>query len=44
VTSGTLRELGMPVAAEAQEHTTAGVLEALVALARRDQGALPQFP
>jgi uroporphyrinogen III methyltransferase/synthase len=36
VTSGTLRELGMPVAAEAQEHTTAGVLEALVALARRE--------
>jgi uroporphyrinogen III methyltransferase/synthase len=33
VTSATIRELGWPVAAEATEYTTAGVLEALVCLA-----------
>jgi uroporphyrinogen III methyltransferase/synthase len=33
VTSAALRELGLPVAAEAEEYTTAGVVRALVALA-----------
>lgn len=35
VTSATIRELGWPVAAEATEATTAGVIEALVRRARR---------
>src|SRR5262249_39914317 len=35
VTSATVRELGLAVAAEAVEYTTAGVVAALVALARR---------
>jgi uroporphyrinogen III methyltransferase/synthase len=35
VTSAAVRDLGLPVAAEAAEYTTAGVLEALVALAGR---------
>ena len=34
VTSGAVRELGLPVAAEAAEYTAAGVAEALVALAQ----------
>jgi uroporphyrinogen III methyltransferase/synthase len=33
VTSATVREMGLPVAAEAKEYTTAGVIAALVALA-----------
>lgn len=33
VTSATIRELGLPVAAEASEYTTSGVLDALVKLA-----------
>jgi uroporphyrinogen III methyltransferase/synthase len=35
VTSAVVRELGLPVAAEAAEYTAAGVAEALVALAQR---------
>jgi uroporphyrinogen III methyltransferase/synthase len=35
VTSQTVRELGLPVAAEATEYTTAGLLDALVSLANR---------
>jgi uroporphyrinogen III methyltransferase/synthase len=35
VTSAAVRELGLPVAAEATEYTTAGVAEALVGLAGR---------
>jgi uroporphyrinogen III methyltransferase/synthase len=33
VTSATIREFGLPVAAEASEYTTAGVIEALIKLA-----------
>jgi uroporphyrinogen III methyltransferase/synthase len=33
VTSATIREFGLPVAAEAREYTTAGVMDALVELA-----------
>ena len=33
VTSATIRELGLPVAAEASEYTAAGVVDALVKLA-----------
>src|SRR5262249_41060270 len=32
-TSGAVRKLGLPVAAEAQEYTTGGIVDALVALA-----------
>jgi uroporphyrinogen III methyltransferase/synthase len=39
VTSATVRELGLPVAAEAAEYTTAGVVEALVRLAGQSTGA-----
>ncbi len=35
-TSATVRELGLPVAAEASEYTTEGVLGAVCGLARRD--------
>jgi uroporphyrinogen III methyltransferase/synthase len=35
VTSATIRELGLPVAAEAEEYTTAGVVDALVRLASK---------
>jgi uroporphyrinogen III methyltransferase/synthase len=35
VTSGAVRQLGLPVAAEAAEYTTAGVVDALLALAAR---------
>ncbi len=35
VTSAAVRDLGLPVAAEAAEYTTAGVVAALTALARR---------
>jgi uroporphyrinogen III methyltransferase/synthase len=35
VTSAAVRELGLPVAAEAKEYTTAGVVDALVQLARQ---------
>jgi uroporphyrinogen III methyltransferase/synthase len=35
VTSATLRELGLPVAAEAREYTTAGVVAALVDLVQQ---------
>jgi uroporphyrinogen III methyltransferase/synthase len=38
VTSAAVRELGLPVAAEAAEYTTAGVVDALVALAGRAEG------
>jgi uroporphyrinogen III methyltransferase/synthase len=36
VTSQTVRELGLPVAAEATEYTTKGLIDTLVGLARRD--------
>jgi uroporphyrinogen III methyltransferase/synthase len=35
VTSATVRELGLPVAAEASEYTMAGVVEALIRLAKK---------
>jgi uroporphyrinogen III methyltransferase/synthase len=38
VTSVAIRELGWPVAAEANEATIAGVIEALVVAARKEQG------
>jgi uroporphyrinogen III methyltransferase/synthase len=38
VTSGTIRELGLPVAAEAAEYTAAGVVDALVKLASAKDG------
>jgi uroporphyrinogen III methyltransferase/synthase len=42
VTSAAVRECGLPVAAEAAEYTTDGVVDALLALARRDErGAHP---
>jgi uroporphyrinogen-III synthase len=34
VTTAAVREMGLPVAAEAQEYTTAGVVAALCACAR----------
>jgi uroporphyrinogen-III synthase len=36
VTSATVAELGLPVAGEATEYTTAGLLKALVDLAERE--------
>jgi uroporphyrinogen III methyltransferase/synthase len=39
VTSAAVRELGLPVAAEAEVYTTAGVVEALQALAGQDRPA-----
>jgi uroporphyrinogen III methyltransferase/synthase len=41
VTSAALRELGLPVAAEAREFTTAGVVQALLDLARRGRPRSP---
>lgn len=38
VTSAAVRELGLPVAAEATEYTTAGVIEALTALVQLQPG------
>jgi uroporphyrinogen-III synthase len=38
VTSDTIRELGLPVAAEATEYTGSGVVDALVRLAGAAQG------
>jgi uroporphyrinogen III methyltransferase/synthase len=38
VTSAAIRELGWPVAAEAVEYTTAGVVEAVVRLAEQQKG------
>jgi uroporphyrinogen III methyltransferase/synthase len=35
VTSATIRELGLPVAAEANDYTAAGIIDALITLARR---------
>ena len=36
VTSAAVRELGLPVAAEATEYTTAGVVAALVGLVKSE--------
>ena len=35
VTSAAIRELGLPVAAEAREYTSEGVVQALIAVAQR---------
>src|SRR5262249_45662901 len=37
VTSGAIRELGLPVAAEAQEYTMAGVVQTLIRLAEEEK-------
>ena len=37
VTSAVIHELGLPVAAEASEYTSAGVIEVLIALAGLSQ-------